>query len=70
MISKNYKIIISILSGCIWIYFRDNLCYKSLPRNNIFIALFVGLWIYLNYLDPLFLPLGLLILYLFSFNFR
>ena len=43
-----------------------NLCYKLIPNNNLFVSIFVGMWIYLNYLEPLFLPFGLLILYLYS----
>ena len=43
-LSRKQKIIIAIISGCVWIY--------------------------LNYRDPLFLPIGLLGLYLVSYLFR
>ena len=59
------KVIISIISGGLWIYFRTNQCYDLIPRKHIFPVLFVMIWIYLNYLDPLFLPIGLAILLLY-----
>ena len=65
-LSKNQKITISVLSGIVWIYFRNNECYSMIPRKNIFPMIFVGIWIYLNYQDPLFLPIGLLILVIYS----
>ena len=65
-LSKNHKITISVFSGIIWIYFRNESCYKMIPRKKIFPLIFVGIWIYLNYLDALFLPIGLLILLIYS----
>lgn len=64
------KLLIAILSGMIWIYFRDDLCYSLIPRKNIKISIFVGIWIFLNYYEPLFLPIGLFTLYLYSFKYR
>ena len=61
-LSFHNKMIISIISGGLWIYFRTNQCYTLIPRMHIFPVLFVMFWIYLNYLDPLFLPIGLAIL--------
>mgnify|MGYP001372086472 CR=1 FL=1 len=65
-LNRNSKILISIISGCIWIYFRTTNCYNLIPRKKILPVILVGLWIYLNYIEPLVLPLGLLILYLGS----
>ena len=61
--SKYDKIIISIISGMLWIYFRTEECYKLVPRKSILTAIVVGCWIYLNYKDPLFLSIGVLIMY-------
>lgn len=66
----NLKIVISIISGMIWIYFRNYECYRALPNNSLLSALLVGIWIWLNYQDPLFLPLGLVLLYLYSHYFK
>lgn len=70
IISYNTKIAIALFSGAIWIYTRDEPCYYMIPRKKILPVLFVVSWIYLNYLDPLFLPLGLLILYIYSLTYR
>lgn len=61
-ISDEMKIYIAVLSGALWIYFRTSDCYNMIPRLHIFPVIFVSIWIYLNYKDPLFLPLGLVIL--------
>ena len=52
-IKFNQKVIISIISGMIWIYFRTMDCYKFLPRQQLFPTLFVGGWIFLNYYEYL-----------------
>lgn len=65
-ISHNHKILISIIIGAIWIYFRTLDNYSLLPRHSIISVILVSSWIYLNYLDPLFLPIGLIIMYLYS----
>ena len=71
MILDNYidnktKIIISIICGALWIYFRTSDCYQMIPRLYIFPVIFVSIWIYLNYIEPLFLPIGLLVLIIYS----
>ena len=63
-ISIKQKLMISLISGALWIYYRKLECYDSLPRNNMIISIIVMIWIYLYYLDMLFLPIGLLIFYL------
>ena len=65
--SKYDKIIISIISGMLWIYFRTEECYKLVPRKSILTAIVVGCWIYLNYKDPLFLSIGVLIMYVMEY---
>ena len=65
-LSYNTKIYISIIFGSIWIYFRTDKCYLLLPRKKILSMLLVSVWIYLNYIEPLFLPIGLIIMYLYS----
>ncbi len=67
MLLDNYltydrKVLVSVLCGCLWIYFRTDECYTMIPRERVPPVVFVGAWIYLNYKDPLFLPLGLLVL--------
>lgn len=66
VLSFHTKVCISILSGAVWIYFRTQQCYAMLPNHHILPVLFVSLWIYLNYYEPLFLPLGLVVLWLYS----
>ena len=66
-LTYHQKIAISILCGCLWIYFRTADCYLLIPRLHIFPVIFVGLWIYLNYYDPLFLPIGLVILLIYAY---
>lgn len=66
----NLKILIAIISGMIWIYFRNYENYRALPNNSLISTLLVGFWIWLNYQDPLFLPLGLILLYLYSQYFK
>ena len=66
-ISFNYKVLISIICAGLWIYFRTTECYSMIPRNKIFPVIFVTLWTYLNYYEPLFLPIGLSILIIFMY---
>ena len=68
-INKNKKILISVIIGGIWIYFRTDECYKLIPRKNLISVILVIIWIVLNYKDPLFLPIGLFILYIYSILF-
>jgi hypothetical protein len=62
----NQKVLISVITSGFWIYFRTSDCYKMIPRLHILPIIFVMVWTYLNYYEPLFLPLGLLILILYS----
>jgi len=65
-LSHNQKIIISMITGGLWIYFRSLENYALLLRKSILSILLVVVWIYLNYIDPLFLPIGLLIMVIYS----
>ena len=65
-IPYRYKIMFSVLCAGLWIYFRTQDCYTMIPRQQMFPVLFVMTWTYLNYIEPLFLPIGLSILILYS----
>jgi hypothetical protein len=65
-LSYNTKIIISLITASIWIYFRTAECYALLPRHSLFAIVFICIWMYLNYQDPLFCPIGILILVLYT----
>lgn len=60
------KIIIALISASIWIYFRDISNYKLLPRKSIIAIFIVCFWLYLNYYEPLVVPIGLLFMYIYS----
>jgi len=62
VISRDNKIIISVLSAGIWIYFRTAQCYNMIPRQHLFPVVFVMTWAYINYYEPLALPIGLIVL--------
>jgi hypothetical protein len=64
-ISFHKKVIFSVICSGFWIYFRTSNCYELIPRKHIFPILFVMLWTYLNYYEPLFLPIGLIILMIY-----
>ena len=66
-LTYDQKVAISILCGSLWIYFRTSDCYLLIPRLHVFPVVFVGLWIYLNYYDPLWLPIGLSILIIYTY---
>jgi hypothetical protein len=66
IVSYDKKVIIAIICSGFWIYFRTSDCYTLIPRLHIFPVIFVTLWTYLNYYEPLFLPIGLLILIIYS----
>ena len=66
-LSFDQKVAIAIICGGLWIYFRTAECYNMIPRLYIFPVIFVCFWIYLNYYEPLFLPLGLLVLIAYSY---
>jgi hypothetical protein len=75
MILDNYltyqnKVVIAIICSGFWIYFRTSDCYKMIPRGNIFPVIFVMIWTYLNYYEPLFLPIGLVILLTYSHFYK
>ena len=65
-ISFRKKVIFSVICSGIWIYFRTRDCYNLIPSRNIFPIVFVMIWTYLNYYEPLFLPIGLLVLVVYS----
>jgi hypothetical protein len=60
------KVIISVVCAGLWIYFRTAECYDLVPRLHIFPVIFVAAWTYFNYYEPLFLPIGLLVLIAYS----
>jgi hypothetical protein len=66
-ISFKNKVIISIICAGLWIYFRTSNCYDMIPRKHILPVIFVMIWAYLNYYEPLFLPIGLFILIIYSY---
>jgi hypothetical protein len=66
MLTYDQKIWISIISGAIWIYFREGKHYIMLPRKDIASVILVCLWIYINYKEPLALPFGLVMLYMYG----
>jgi hypothetical protein len=61
-LSFNEKVGISVVCAGLWIYFRTAECYNMIPRVHVFPVIFVMIWAYLNYYEPLALPMGLLIL--------
>jgi len=65
-LSYNSKVIIAVICSGVWIYFRTSDCYKLIPRMHIFPIVFVMTWVYLNYYEPLFLPIGLFVLIAYS----
>jgi len=62
VLTYHQKVIIAVIVAGFWIYFRTQDCYAMIPRMHLLPVLFVMAWTYLNYYDPLFLPIGLLIL--------
>ena len=66
-ISFKNKVILAVICTGLWIYFRTASCYDMIPRKHIFPVIFVMIWSYLNYYDPFFLPIGLLVLYVYKF---
>ena len=65
-LSYNTKVIISVICAGLWIFFRTSDCYSLIPRMHIFPVIFVMIWTYLNYYEPLFLPIGLSILIVYT----
>jgi hypothetical protein len=66
-LTYDQKVFIAVFCGGLWIYFRTSKCYEMIPRVQIFPVLFVCIWIYLNYYEPLFLPIGLLVLIIYAY---
>jgi len=64
-LSFDSKVFIALIFSGLWIYFRTAQCYEMIPRQKIFPVFFVVGWTYLNYYDPLFLPIGLVLLALY-----
>ena len=64
------KVIFSVICAGLWIFFRTQQCYDMIPSNHLFPVVFVMVWTYLNYYEPLFLPIGLLILILYSYALK
>jgi len=63
----NKKVLFSVLCAGLWIYFRTDQCYTMIPRGHLLPVLFVMVWTYLNYMEPLFLPIGLSILLVYGY---
>jgi hypothetical protein len=66
LFSFHQKVAFSVLCAGLWIFFRTSDCYSMIPRLHVFPVIFVMCWAYLNYYEPLFLPIGLIILLLYS----
>jgi hypothetical protein len=66
ILTFDQKVYISLFCAGLWIYFRTSDCYNMIPRQEIFPVIFVMVWTYLNYYEPLFLPIGLLILIVYA----
>jgi hypothetical protein len=64
----SYKVAISVIVAGFWIYFRTPDYNAMIPRESILSVVFVMVWVYMNYLDPLFLPIGLFVLVVYSFR--
>lgn len=65
-LTYDQKVGVAMAAGGLWIFFRTSDCYQMIPRLTLLPVLFVVGWIYLNYYDPLFLPLGLVVLIAFA----
>ena len=55
-----------MMSGMLWIYFREHKHYRGLPNRSLISYVLVALWIYCNYIEPLSLPIGLLLMWIYS----
>jgi hypothetical protein len=67
-VSYDAKVGIAVVCAGMWIYFRTESCYNMIPRQHIFPVVFVMGWTYLNYYEPLFLPVGLSVLVLYAYG--
>lgn len=61
-LSFQKKVYIALFFSGLWVYFRTAKCYEMIPRHEILPVVFVMGWTYLNYYEPLFLPIGLAVL--------
>lgn len=68
-LSFHQKVYIALIFSGLWIYFRTAQCYEMIPRHEIFPVIFVVGWTYLNYYEPLFLPIGLAVLAIYPILF-
>jgi hypothetical protein len=66
-LSFEQKVLIAVICAGFWIYFRTSECYGMIPREHVGPVFFVMGWTYLNYYEPLFLPIGLAVLLTYSF---
>ena len=57
----------SIIAG-VFIYFRKLDYYRTMPRQSITVSVSIIVWSWLNYLEPLCLPLGLVIINLVGYK--
>lgn len=60
------KVFIAVICSGFWIFFRTSECYNLIPRHHLFPVFFVMIWAYCNYYDPLFLPMGLIVLIFYA----
>ena len=65
-LTHEHKLYIALVAASAWIYLRTVTCYKLLPRQHISSVFLVIVWIVLYDKDPLFLPMGLITMYLYS----
>ena len=60
------RAMISCVIAGIFIYIRKLDYYATMPRGNLGTSLLIVIWVYLNYMEPLALPVGLLLLNIFG----
>ncbi len=65
-LSYDDKVKIAIVFAGLWIFFRTAECYAMVPRLSLLASAFVMVWVYLYSYEPLFCPIGLGILVLYS----
>jgi len=65
-LSHQQKIYLAMITASIWIYYRTFDCYALLQRKKVISILLVILWIYLYNRDPLFLPIGMAIMFAYK----
>ena len=65
-LTYNNKVIISVICAGIWIYFRTAECYAMIPRKSVIAVIYMMIWIYLYSYEPLFCPIGIIVLLLYT----